>query len=826
MSTDKLLAPVGTGEQFPGGCYDFGGSTNGAYMQAAYDTDPTNIPDLGTGNFDLYAHVRSGQAATQYILCWYKDASNYAALYRTSTSWKFLWKVAGTNRVDLTLTHWYLSAHSTLLVTRRGNTFTLSQVEGLQRSTFDAATSVISDSMDITGGDTFSSSIRVAGSKLFLGHFDGSTVAQKWNGAIGLVAVVQGSLDTYTDAEKFLLLQDPQRYFSHHEYATNQFTAFGNWVNSSDVAYDVTKRTNLTNGDKSACPFSGRELTIVTTATTTNEYGHPAYTMPTQSYPVTLWHGSYNWLDKPEAIENPQGGWLTYAVTPDSAGNPHWFLVFLNSSGTPDRWPVPIPFVYYYVDASASNAKGTSYFSVAGASSIVEPHNACAMLWTKAGVLISPYVHSTARQNTPDTGDWSFEYEQLCLMTDDGPQHIETYTAAPWGTAYSSQQGYLRGLATYSLMTRRGNTVLCESRSGSSTGAYIIIREFNEDTLAVRRYSVISSDATLRNYPANIVNMSDGRSIAFFRYLEGNSVSNIGYSAVIVPPAAGMDSNTNWFAPDGTPLDGSGAVQALGSCNQLDDLELHITTDNDGTWPPPSGSSGLDWLRGFGFHHVNKDFEGVVSLIQVGDGNGANVNNTTNSSGTSNPVFDTAAIRRWTYTPGETPTLVYKDQVDITARLATWNPGLWPQDTDYNTADVQHWQTMQLGTNSMLILVFDPENVAVGTQVSYNQQYAAFTIRGVVVTNLAADDPADIVFTELLEPIYSIATDNSEGYGLLPYTVGSGGDGSKSVLIGLMGGDWTGQSIGNRLWRGVDLRNNIRGTLAANNLLARRRSWL
>jgi hypothetical protein len=106
------------------------------------------------------------------------------------------------------------------------------------------------------------------------------------------------------------------------------------------------------------------------------------------------------------------------------------------------------------------------------------------------------------------------------------------------------------------------------------------------------------------------------------------------------------------------------------------------------------------------------------------------------------------------------------------------------------------------------MLFSDPDGVAIGADLSMHAYLAGFTGKGIIFHKLNAADPTQYV--ELVD-IFTLPTDNSEGYGLFMQAVGYPNDGSKSVLVNVIGGEWSGLAaeFGNRVERWVDLSRAI-----------------
>lgn len=807
MAVDILLAAVGEGEQLPGGCYDVAGGSTGAFFASA---DQTAIPDLGTGDFDILAYFRPGNASTNaYLWTARVDNNNYVSIARRNDNlMEFRWVTGGSTRVSLIPASFgTYSSHCVALITRRGNDFRMDLYQGAGTTTLGLVTATAT----ISAGDTFTSSIRTASGRLRIGHFDGSTNGFKWVGAWGLIAVIKGANASMTDDERKLYMLDPQRMFSYFGYDPSNVTAYGNWADSSGNLKTAITRTQFAASDRIVCPFSGNYLTLGAGSAQSTELACPPYTMPAHTDPIIAHRGSWNYLDCPFALEHPAGGWITTRTQKDANQDPTFYVDFLDAAGALNRWPVAFPWGY--------DVDGTWYWNaMSGTGHKGDTHTACPLFFAHnpdgsiKALVLAPYLHSSVYADTPGAGQTTKAIEQFVVLTDAAlPQTIK-----PTGAETK----------TYSLITQRAFRSLISSRIGAAATAQLLISEFDHADYAVRRknYMTHPGDSERRNYPGPIVNMSDGRSITFPHMVseEDGILTN---SAIIIPPAADFADNSKWFTPTGKNLGGSNGIGALGTINQVADFaDLALTDDNAAFFaslPLPDGGTGMDHVRLEQPCHVAGEFEGIAAIVRVSSGNGDLATLVSNSSGGASAEFDETTLRRWTYTSGSAPTLVFRDSFDLTSIIAELNPGQWPQNTAATTAECQYLHCCQFGGNRMLMFVNDPESVAIGTSKSVLGSLMGFTLKGVLFNKLDAADPRDYI--EFVDVVHDIATDNSEGYGLMPYSVGNGNDGSKSVIVVIAGGDWVAQGWGNRVVKGIDLRTSLRTTLAANNQLPRRR---
>lgn len=836
MATDILLAPVGAGEQLPGGCSDFdGNSTDGGW----WGSSTNDYPDLGQKSWLAWWAMRNGGAPNgQYHWCIRLDNNNELKCFRFSSDSKIYFQLitSGTARVNCSILEAdaLFSCCEYFACWRNDSEWGICgyKCRGEVTPAIAKATATFAPG---STGDTLGTIKSNSSSRMYVGIRDGATGSTKLNGSIagpffwicgdGENLTDDYGIDTTSQLHLARILFDPQSMFSRHGFAASQCVAYGNWANSSGTLKTALTRTQIADSDRLVCPFTGKYLVFGATSHA-SQLMCPPYTVPATADPIQAWRGSGTYLDCPSVIENPRGGWLTYRTQKDNKNNPAFFVEFIGPDGEVNRWPHPVPFAYYFVDASASYAKGISWNGLEGTNSSHngDTHTAMPLILTDAGLLCAPHLHSNSYADCPATGDAAFDYEQFVLLTDDAtPETIETYTGAPWGTAFSQQASYTSGFKTYGLLTNGGGYTNQVSRSKSAAGAEVLLTEFKWSDKSILRKVIITTDgsAILRNYPGPLIKMSDGRRIVINHALKADSNTIIVYTAVICPPVSQFTDNTKYFSPTGLRLDGTQGLPVPSSLNQLSYSAIHITDDNAAFFaslPLPSGSVGMDFLRMETPCHVTGEWEGIAAIVRKSTANGDLSTVTNNSSGiTDNAPFDETTLRRWTYTGGSAPTLVLRDSFDITSIIATLNPGTWPQDTSFDTSEVQYLHAARFGVNKKIVYIVDPENVAIGTDKGWFAHLCGFTVRAVIFHDLAADDPTEYI--EYVDDVFSLATDNSEGYGCMPYFAGSGNDGSRSVMLHIMGGDWVSQGWGNRIAKAVDMRPGMRTIYHANGLL-------
>lgn len=831
MSLDILLKPVGAGEQLPGNCWDSNNSATFANSVSWSSASNAEIPALGTDNWVIGGIFRLGlTSGNRFIWSCYLNATNFMGLRIVgATSAELILYLGGATSFSITipLADIVRNCAQYYLAWRDGATVNLAFLDGQLKSTLSLAVGAGS----AIGNDNFASISGNATSRFHYGSFNGTSNTSKFIGSIGLNYFAMLGSDTLTDiglntdAAKIALMRDPQRLFSVHGLATSQIVAYGNWTDSSNNPKRALGVSQFAAGDRLHCPFSSRYLTLAGGAAQAGEVMFPPYTVPASQDPIQIWRGSYNLLDLPPGFETPDGeGLVVYRSQKDQSHNAQFFIDFVKYGVGVNRWPYPVDARTQFIDSSASNAQGISWNGIIGVTGLGDTHTAMPLipLYGSDGkvkaILASVYWHSGNRADIPAAGDRTLEIGQLVVIDDDGQTPMDIMGAPPWGSAYSGNEAaYTEGVNTYSLMINRAFKTMIATRSGAGGGSDLYEIMFDHATEQVEEYKhVISAGGDLRNYMGPAVIMSDGRMIRFALYIKTDSTTITGYCAYIVPIATDFTDNSKWFAPSGQRLDGTDTLPALGSID-LTNLALHITTDNDSFFPTlPANSVGMDVLYMEHPIHVNgPTFEGIAAVVRMSSDNGDASTVTTDSDGGSRIPYEACEIRRWTYTTGAAPTLTVRDSFNIQPLLATLLPQAWPRDTDFDAAEVAFTQCMQFGTNKMLMIVIDPLDVAVAANKVPPNIPTGHRLRGILFHDLSAADPTENV--EFGEVLFEIANDNSEGFGLTPYFVGSGNDGSKSLAVFVGGGNWLAQGYPDREVYAVDLRNNWRTTLIENN---------
>lgn len=814
-------AAVPSNQQMPGGMAYYNASTSGMYWESVgADVDPDQVIDFAADDFDILVFCRTSAATTSnpYVFTIYRGSTYYITLIRpTNTAYGdgvnyyvFRWVVNGTTYVDVKVpASSFYTGCNRILVTRRGNTFTISAPDCFQESVMDE-TCLVSDSFTVSADpalwDVFSSQIHGQGSfttKQRIAHWNGATDAYKFRGTIGPVIIAQGNLVNYTDKQRFLLSLDPQRFFSEHGYSPSQITAYGNICDSNGDPKLITEPTVPVNGDKLICPFSGREMIQVDTPVTDRYY--PPYNPPEHhTTPGDLQTGSPGYLDVSEAYDLGNGTIAAYGVSYDSFGCPHFYIQFMSkATGKINRWPLPCPWAWWWADSSDGNSKQLTYTNISGLTSPSDGHETDPVILTPVGLLASMYMHSDAHTDIPEAGDRTWQFGQMCLWNDDGPHTIDCYSdIAPFGTATPlTDTAYADGMTTYSAAINQGNRTLVQHRSKSTTAADIVLWEFDHTYRKVRRKKLFDDDGgTIRNYPGPLFVMSDGRTVITQRGIQIQTApetlnrTNCLYTAIIAPEAADWDDHSKWFSASGEPLDGSTGL-TMGSIDLLNNAsDLHISQQNLSFFnnlPLPVNSVGMDAIAINGWANIKGKFEGIAALALVCF-EGADTSKIA-LGGDGTPEFrmvinSSIEITRWTYTPGSSPSLVYKDAVDIMPQLLTWITSNWPYDTQYETVEIARIYGSAIANNAMLIVVPDPDGVAIDhVNVDGYYHLMGHSLRGVVVSNLDAADTADIKVEFIPDPLYAIPTDKSLGEGLMAYAV-DGTENSKLLLVNTAAG--------------------------------------
>jgi hypothetical protein len=810
--TDILLTPVGDGEQLGGAVFRFAGSTAGGYFTSASNAP---IPRLGTKSWAMLINARwIGGGGVQTLVSFYTNSSNYFHIFYVASddTFRARLRIDNVERLSVSIPRRVLSLYTPLLVCRDGNkwgiySYTLNS-DG--QPEFQKAETTVD--LAASGVDTFDTKIAThADGRMHFGYHDGSS--SKFNGSLGsyhcAICDTSETLSDYdlaTDAEKQRLLLDHQRLFSACGFSASQVRSYGNWCDSSGVAKTTTKEAQLAASDRLVCPFSGNYLTLATGEASANALAYPAFSIPCHKPGITA-RGSRTQLTAPQAIEYA-GGWLVATNQNDASLNPQYFGVFLGPDGEPNRWPIPVLVGYVYADSSDGGATKIWYNTIPGTTAWGDRHTDACVIDAGDCIAFSMHGHSGTEANSPASGDTLYGFPVWCLWDDDGPT---------LGWPITPDVGETNKTMTYSVMCRHGGKILQAWRASTSASGRIMATQFDETTQTFETVQVIAGTATRHNYNGWVAPLPDGRRLLTgFVTNDDNNLRATHWGVIGPKPTDTFSLNTNWFSLTGQPLDGNSGRPLLGGFNLNNNLTFHLLTDNDSFFPNlPTNNVGMDFMRIEAPCVLTGQWEGVAAVVRVSEENGDRSLSVTDSSGGTSDPWHRTEIRRWTY-DRSTPSLTYRDTFDITSIIAALNPGAeWPQNTDLTIPEAAHVECMQTGPNQMILFTCDPEDVAVGANLidSNLGGIVGFTVRAAVFHKMNAADPTQYV--TFANAVITLPTDNSAGYGLYPYAVGSANDGSQSVLINVLGGDFdVARGYGNRVVKAFDLTAALNAALS------------
>jgi hypothetical protein len=672
---------------------------------------------------------------------------------------------------------------------------------------------------NIAAGDTFTSSIKSpVGARLYMGHFDGTTAAFKFNGTMGPVILAKGTPDNFsTDIQKSQLCLDSQRFFSSLGYEAADVTAFGNWCNSSGVPKVVTTQTTLATGDRWYCPFTGNYLELQWNGVGT-QTGFPPYTPLAHTRGFQANSGSGFELIRPEALEfeSPKR-WAVSGFTPNPSNNPNFFIHFLGADGLPNRWPRPIQFPYWYI-ASGTNAKTLRRNTVGGSATFVgDTHANMAMLPIDDGLLVAPVMHGNAPPQLaahPAAGDNMFALGHLQLITDEANDELIETESPPWGSAYAGNEtAFLESTKTYSILVDQpSQTRAIElSRRRVSQSSIIVATQYTHVTKAVNKKHLISGSGTkVQAYLQSVIPMSDGRVHLNGWVTHFDTSTFVQYWGILAPTLANWNDTSEWFAFDGTPLDGAGGNPSLGFQVDGETLAPFMLDENMEFFeapPLPDDATGMDFVGADSFVYINHGGrEGIAKIMRVSTANADRSRVSVNSGGGGNVPWDFTYLQRWEYDPAQNRFIPW-GKFDITSIVDTvYGNDPWPQDTNFDTKKVAVFTPIQAGNNAMLVIVADPMGVALAANKSLYAGGVGYRLRGLLFGNMSGSDPT--AYTELSDPILTLPTDNTLGTGMHAHMVGTGVDPVKSVVAAINGGSWN-SFYGDRVLQGVDLENMI-----------------
>lgn len=811
MSTTQLLAPVPSEQVLPGflGKYSGNSSTGATWVSSSN----AGCPDIGGKPFIGILRIRYGGAPTTGIIfSFYQNSTNYFQVRRFSDSKYYMqFVVGGSALVNIGATESVWDCETVLCFFRSGTTWGIACSAGgaTNTLTLNADTpATYDDSANALGTLIANSSTRMG-----IACQNGVT-STRWDGALAGPFIWYGtsgqtlsdygiSVSDFTlNGDIGRLMQDNQRPFSAHGFPASRCVAFGNWQDSSGNAKVAIKPTQLAASDKLVCPFSGKAVVLASGSAQAANLAYPPYTLAAAT-PSETARGSLNFLDYPRFAECLNGVTVKTRVQIDGSTNPCFSLGFFDpTTGLPNRWPVKVPYKWSYTDSSAGNAV-VEQFNVAptGITAAGDTHASCGVIPVPDGsggiaeLLLAPYMHSSVYSNKPDTGDVTSAFEQYVRLSDAGVTHA--FATSPQPNTYAH------------LDNRSDGTTINHTRRGVAESSILVVTEYNHATHAITRYETINGFADVRNYPGEIVTMSDGRSVAtaYAATLQSGQLGGgtPAYYAYIVPPHADLGDNSKWFTANGHNLSGSDGVNARGSLNLVaDHLALRLTNDNDSFFanlpiPDYDDSPNMHHVRMHKLIHVTGGWEGLAAIVQRSSGN-ANLNTlVTASSGGGSVIHDQTTIRRWQYYGGTTPRLELKDSFDIKQIMRDLNPGFWPQDSGGTTysGDVVIPQCVQIGKNQMLLIVVDPETVAIGSSVHLYGSVLGFTLKGAIFYDMAGSDPTKYV--DLLGPIAQINTNNSQGYGIYPYPGSAFSGYVTRTAYSIAGGEWLAAGYGNEV---------------------------
>jgi hypothetical protein len=815
MSTDILLSPVGEDQRLGSATFRLATNNNNGIFTYS---DNTVIPSFGTNNFAILCNVRApAGSGNQSVVSFYKDTSNYLQIFHASgdTTLRFRLRIDNTERVSVSIPRAILGLHTPILCCRNGTTW------GIYALVLDAnGQPTLSKDEDLgvdlaaLGADKIGTNIADhANGRMYYGSWDGSTTSTKWQSALGSIHIAICDPGTTltdhnlaTDAEKIQLLLDHQRLFSACDFNSEQVTSYGDWCDSSGNRKIVTKETQLAANDRLVCPITGKYLVLAAGAASADALGYPPYHMPCNKPGVTA-RGSWSQLCSPQAVEYA-GGWLVSMNQVDSAFNPLFFGAWLGPDGEPNRWPIPVYCGFPYEDSSDGGAWKIWYNTLPNITRFGDTHTEMSVIKTDDAVIFAPFGHSNTYSNSPATGDTLYSWPVYCVWDDEGPELLWPITVAD-SPAQDSK--------TYSVFSRYGGKVLESWRGGSGAGGHVMVTQTDEATRTLESVKVISNVGTRHNYIGwHVEPFSDGRRLITGFVTNHDNNYRFTHWGVIAPRVTDdFDLNTNWFSLTGQALDGASGRPLLGSFTLSNNPTFHLLDDNDSFLPNlPADSIGMDFIRMEKPCRVTGTWEGIAAIVRVSAGNGDRSLSETLTSGSVSDPWTSTTIRRWEY-DSSTPSLTFRDSFDITDILETLNPGNWPQNTNLTTGEAAHLECMQIGPNKMLMFVNDPESVAVGASLASSTLgcLLGFTLKAVIFNKMNADDPTQYV--ELVDAVFTLPTDNSEGYGLYPFAIGANG-----VLISIIGGDYdaTG-TYGNRIVKAATLELPSSGGASSANIM-------
>jgi hypothetical protein len=813
MSTTILETPVGSGERLGGAVFRSSGSANGGYFESSNNAP---IPRLGTKSWAMLLNVRwIGGSGVQTIVSFYTNSSNYFHIFyvQSDDTFRARLRIDNVERLSVSIPRRVLSLYTPLLVCRNGNTWGIYSWTLNADGTPEFQKAETTVDLAASSVDTFDTKIAThTDGRMRLGYHDGNS--SKFNGAFGsyhcAICETSETLSDYnlaTDTQKKMLLLDHQRLFSACGFTTSQVRSYGDWCDSSGVAKSTTKEAQLAASDRLVCPFSGQYLSLVTGEASSNILAYPAFSIPCHKPGFTA-RGSRTQLTSPQAIEYA-GGWIVAVNQNDAAYNPQYFGVFLGPDGVPNRWPIPVLAGYVYSDSSDGGASKIWHNTIPNVTAWGDRHTDASVIRAGDCLAFTTHGHSDSNSGSPASGDVIYNFPGWCLWDDEnGP-------VMGWPLTPSVSE--TNRTISYSFNSRLGGKTLQVWRSSTSAAAHIMATQFDEATRAFTTVQVIDNVSTRHNYPGFVVNLPDGRRLLTgFVTNDDNNLRATHWGVIGPKPTDTFSINTNWFSLTGQPLDGNSGRPLLGSFNLNNNLSFHLLTDNDSFFPNlPTNNVGMDFMRIEAPCVLTGQWEGIAAVVRVSEENGDRSLSVTDSSGGTSDPWHRTEIRRWTY-DRTTPSLTYRDTFDITSIIETLNPGAeWPQNTDLTIPEAAHVECMQTGPNQMVLFTCDPEDVAVGANLidSNLGGIVGFTVRAAIFHKMNAADPTQYV--TFANAVITLPTDNSAGYGLYPYAVGSANDGSQSVLINILGGDFdVARGYGNRIVKAFDLTAALNAALS------------
>jgi hypothetical protein len=790
---DITLAAVPSGQRLGDGCVRFSNNSTSVCFESASNGE---IPDLEATNWIATAWIHNqGQSGSRNVWAAYGNANNYAALFMNQSTGVVAFgqttgSVSRFSVVPQVQARW-VGKHQPVLLEKRGLDITISAYG----YTGAIGEMVLAKDTQTLTAQAFESAIRSQSiSRFRVGHRDGSTNGNRWWGGISNVNFAVGDFTALTDDERILLMLDPQRLFSYHGFDPTEVISYGDYCDSSGVRKLLLNETQLANGDRLVCPFSGKYLSCTGTPASTEVAGAP-YSIPGNSLNST--HRGTYYFNNSRTIKNTiSGGWLIVQSVITHGTQAMWYLECANASGVVDRHPINIPYRCYFTDSSDSYSKqfltNTSATAYTGGA---DTHCDATLCLTSAGLFIFPFRHSDEVANYPASGDTAFGADQTILLTDTGFEHYETPDFDdPFGVSYASDvEGYRRLTKTYSYLLTQGTRILELYRTGTSQvgEAYIKEVDFSDpDNVSVRRQRLISNTTDRRVYPSGLCPLSDGRACAIVISNHDDNNMPMLVAGIIVPLSANWTDTSEWYKPDGTAI---GAT--LGDITLANNPGLHLVDDNDSFLPDfPENGVGMTGFSLLGFTPLTGPLDGFAIFCRILDGDRSS-HEFTNSSGGTNLEVEDMQLRRFVFDADANTITQSGGDNSIFSIMGELEPGDWPQNEDHTNVESVMFMGGGWGDNKMIIVWCDPLDYEVPYNAEEDPERVryGYQVKAALFHRLNSADPTQYITLD--EPIYSITPGGTGGEGLQADVVGSEFDGEKSIVVRIIGGQYVSSLI-------------------------------